>query len=453
MFVPCSVVSRLRSLAVAILLVGGSWGRADAPKPPPPSPKQTDVIPPKVKHDWAGLMAHLNAGEYAKAAAAANGIAGLPKLPARDPEFLARSIETIDALMVRGFVELQTAKPDAAEATFSEADTIIKDREIKKVIASLPRQAVPPAKEVSNFLDLRAIELANLRAAVILERLRRVRIEGAGEAGAAGLETTLTQWRESVAALEAAKATVRDQLMKRIVDDEEKVLASPHKRALVSAFHRELIAGIMALEVSQVSTTPEPKQSLQQALGHFEAATAALDGVFEATLPKGVASGSPDKRIEATVLQAELAAARCDALIRAGDIQRARQELARMTELHKDLSTLRKLTEPDRHPDRFRPLVFSAEIALADARKLLEQNDVDKGFVVAAQATASLALAEALPLPTDHPLRGVISPLAAAISELRARLTSSIEISDMSDAAAGHVHRALGATAPSAYGL
>lgn len=435
-----------------MLLAWGPWSYAAGPEPqakPPGTPGQKAATATKVKPDWPAIRGLVEAGEYAKAAAAADAIVKLERPSPRDPDYVPLSIDRIEALMLRGFTELQLGQFDVADATFAEADAMFADRDLKKFFASARKQLAEQVDKAQNHLDLRAIELANVKAAVILARLRRARIEGASG------ENTVAR-SEALAILEATKGTLRDQLTKRLKDKAEAeatLYASPHKRALVSPFHQQLISGIAAFESAQLPGVQDSKGGIAKSLEHFASAKAALDKVFEATLPQGVASGPPDKRIEAIVLETELAVARCDALIRVGDIEQARQELERITELHKDLSKLRMLAKPDRHPDRFRPLVFSAEIALIDARKLLDQNDVDKGFAVAAQADSYLALAEALPLPTNHPLRGCIAPLAAAIRELRARLTSSIELSDMSDAAGGRVNRALETTAPSAYGL
>ncbi len=427
--------------------------RAADPVPPAKAtdtPGKKPEPPAEKKPDWPALKTLLEGGEYAKAAAAADAIVKLVKpTTSRDPEYLPRSIDTIDALMRRGFSELQLGQLDAADATFVEADAVLADRQLKKIFSSVPRQFAAQMDDVQNHLDLRAIELANVKAAAILERLRRARLEGASG------DDTAT-WLEALVTLEATKAKLRDQVIKRLDDDadaEAKLLGSPHKRALMSLFHQELIKGIAAFETAHVTGEEQRKQRLDKALAHFAAAATELDQVFKLTMPKGLTSGTAAARTEATVLLFELTVGRCEAMLRAGDIEGARQELERVFELHTSLAGLRRLAAPESHPDLFRPVMMSAEITLADSRKLLEQNDVDQGFVVATKAAETLARAEALPLPTDHPLRRLISPMVAAIDQHRGRLRAAIDSSDAADAAGSRLNRALEKTNPSALGL
>jgi tetratricopeptide (TPR) repeat protein len=458
MFSRSATVSRI-GLALLMLLVWSSWSQAADPKTPakPADPEAKPTGTPdkkpeptaRSKADWAGLRTLLEAGEYAKAVVAADQIVKLVRPLPKDPEFVLRSIDTIDALMRRGFAELQSGQLDAADATFTEAEAIFADRDIKRAFSSAPRHLAAEIEEVQNNLDLRAIELANVRGVVILERLRRARIAGSRDADTAA-------WGEALASLEGVKTTVRDQLKKRLekkAEDEATLLASPHKRALVSGFHRELIAGIVAFEMSQFPGAQDPMGAIAKSLASLNAARTELDHVIAITLPKGIASGSPEKRAEVTVLLFELAVARCEALLRAGDMERARLELDEVFKLHKDLAGLRKLADADSHPDLFRPVMMSAEITLADSRKLLAQNEIDEGFAVAAKALETLARAEALPLATDNPLRRLIPPLVAAIAQHRARLTAAIDASDAADAAGSRLNRALDRTAPAAIGL
>lgn len=457
-----------RGLLLVSLVVSGGRAFAADEKPPKEVAK---------KIDWAGLRTRLDAGQFAEAAAAANVILEQVQTGPKAPDFFPRSVDRIDALMRRGFAEFQLGQIDAADATFAGVAEILKDRDFQKVIAALERSGGAGAVDPLIDLDLRVIELSNLQAAVAIERLRRVANACQEDKDAAASRATRVESiRQQLEALQGcllAAADARTTLDDRFDKGSSAIVSSPHKRALMRRFHPELIAGITAYELSRLPFVVPPPETprkppkpgsgldlfqfeglgradlLEQCHAHLGAAQVALDEAFEAALPKGLATGSADKRIEANVLLLQLRLARCEVALRGGDMPRAAEELKAIFAIHDDMARVRKTTKTDSHPDLFLPLMFAAEVSAAEAEALARTGKADEARVVAARAADELARAIALPLPEDHPRRRGLARIAGILEQQEARAEASVATSDAADVAARRARRAIENTAPS----
>ncbi len=439
-----------------------------------------DEEPPKEvakKLDWAGLRTRLDAGQYAEAAAAADAIIEQVQTVPRAPDFLLRCVDRIDALMRRGFAEFQLGKIDAADKTFAAVVDVFKDRDFQKILSGLERSGGPKAVDPLIDLDLRVIELNNLQAAVAIERLRRLANEvetdqAAAEPSGAKVDGVRQQLEALQGFLKSA-ADVRKALEDRFDKGSSAIVSSPHKRALMRRFHPELIAGITAYELSRLPFVVPPPETprkpgrpwagpdlfefeglgraelLERCHAHLNAAEEAIDEAIEAALPKGLSSGSPDKRIEANVLLLQLRLARCEVALRGGDMARAAKELEAIFAIHEDMARVRKATKSENHPDLFLPLMFAAEVSAAEADAIARAGKADEARGVAARAADELARAAALPLPEDHPRRRGLARIAGILARQEARAEASVATSDAADVAARRVRRAVEATAPS----
>jgi hypothetical protein len=442
-----------------------------------PAASDTSKEPAAKKVDWAGLQAFLEAGEYAKATVAADAILEQVTPDRKAPDFLPRSVDRIDALMRRGFAELQLFRLDAADATFVATQAIFKDREFIKQVNGLEKHGGPKAATPLIDLDLRLIELQNLQAAVALERLRLM----GGREGASGVASVPSDPSEvervrgqieAIRVLLQESADVRTKLAERFDLGGPTVVNSPHKKTLMSSFHPELITGIMTFHLSRLpfdlpaapAPQPPPKskgpavaldldglsraQLLQSSLEHFQAASKALDGSIEQVLPKGMATAPLDKRLEAEVLLLRLALARCEPRFHANDLGGAKKDVDEVMRLHESMTTARKLANTELHPELVRPLVIATEITLAESDVQTKAGMVDEARALVAKASQSLARAAAIPLPEDHRQRHELTRLAAAIENRRAGFKSSVVTMDAADVAAQRIRRAVEGTKP-----
>ncbi len=474
--------------ASALLLAGVSFA-ADEKPPEEAGPKEID---------WKGLRALFDAGKYGEAATAADAIVTAVRPKRKAPDFLLKSVETIDALMRRGFAELQLGQLDAAEATFLEVNGIFKDRDLPPLRAKMERLGGPAAVDPLIGFDLRLLELHHLRSAVVLERLRRIaavqpREGDAAQEVSAGLVAEVQKSIEAIQGCLISAADARTKLSERFGQGSATIVSSPHKRALMSGFYPELIVGITAFELSHLAfgvpqvMAPENAQKtemaptlrtldglgssqlLEKALAHFEAASKVLDQVIKEAKepkeakeakPKGVATARPDTRIEAdvvlmetNVLLTQLHLARCAAVLRAGDLAAARKEVDEVLKLHKEMEKIRRVAKPEPHSDLFVPLLLTAEISAIEAEGLARVGKAEEARVVAARAADELARATALPLAADHPRRQGLSRIAMLLEQQRAQAEASVATSDSAEVAAGRLQRAIEATAPSASGF
>lgn len=443
----------------------------------PTSSDKSQEPPEKKVVAWDELRSFLEAGEYAKAAAAADAILEQVKPDRKAPDFLPRSVDTIDALMRRGFAEFQLNRLDAADATFSATQEVFKDREFQKQIGSLEKTGGPKAAAPLINLDLRLIELQNLWAAVSLERLRLMGSrEGAASAPAASSDPSELEGVrgqiEAIHGLMKASADIRKKLAERFEMGGPTIVGSPHKKTLMSNFHPELIAGIMAFHLSRLPfdlpAAPESEQStkpgdrldgfdvygqsrgrlLKGSLEHLEAASKALDGAMEQVLPKGIASAPLDERLEAEVLQLRLALARCEPRFHAGDLAGAKKDVDEILRLHKDMATARKLANAESHHELAVPLAIATEITLAESDAQSKDGMVDEARALVTKASETLARAAAIPLPEGHRASPDLARLAAAIQNRRAKFEASVVNTDAADVAARRIRRAVQRTKP-----
>jgi len=421
------------------------------------------------KPDWAGLESLLRAGEYERAATAADEIATALKPKRRDPEFVAQAIGFFRALVRRGFAEFRLGRLDAAAATFEQARRIPRDSEFKRLLAAEARSANARVANMLVPLDVDLVELLDLQMLVILERLRLANLQPAAAAARSPEEEEafrkqVADWLDDLDALAKTAGEARKSLEERLDKAAPAVLASPRNRALVGRFPLSLVAGIRSLELSRLpcgdprssaNTAPEAApgptagERLAESRRQFADAAAALDEAIAAAAPGGAATLKPDQSIEILLMRVELRIREGEVLLAAGDSSGSSQRFAQATDYLEQIATLRKLPQPKSHPDLFRPLVLCADAMLTEARRDIEKGDPAQGRQTIVAASALLDRAEELPVPEEHPLRPRLLALQALVGEELAQAGARIPGADAADTAARRVRRTLDGAAVS----
>lgn len=419
----------------------------------------------KGRPDFAAIDKLLGAGDYTAAARAADQLVQQVKPKLRDDDYLARSIDCITALKRRGFAELRLAQYAAADATFAEAVGLFKDPEFKRLLVLAGRESGGKPKPWMIELELSWIDLFSLRMTALLAAL-------GGEASKLSAGGDVDELRKEAArgiekyeSLATAAAEARKSFADRF-NVTTQVPAAPYARSLVGSYWQSLLDAVAALELSRLppevlpvkisrrdgSPVGDPEAGDEeggrsrrlrlQALEHLDRAAKSLRDAIAAATPKsGVLR--PDAQIEAAVMEAELLTARARVERASGAWAQARDDADRVVKLHREVAVLRKVPTPDSHPDCFLPLLISADIAIQESRRLLTSRDVEMAQEQADQAQRQLRRARELPLASDHPLRRELTALEGALAEQQASIDGKAPHSEVADAAARRLIRAI----------
>lgn len=419
--------------------------------------------------DWAGLESLLRAGDYERAATAADEIATALKPKRRDPDFVAQSIGFFRALMRQGFAEFRLGRLDAAAATFEQARRVPRDPELKRLLAAEARGANAKVANLLVPLEVDLVELLLLRMLVILERLRLANLPSAAAAARSPVEEEafrkqVADWLDDLDGLAKSDSEARKSLEDRLAKAAPAVLASPRNRAFASRFPLSLVAGIRSLELSRLpwgdprsaaNTAAEAAPGrtagewLAESRRQLADASAALDEAIAAAAPGGTATLKPDQTVEILLIQSELRIREGEVLLAAGDPSGSRQRFIQAAEYLEKIATLRKLPQPKSHPDLFRPLVLCVDAMLAEARGHVEKGDPARGRQTIVAASAILARAADLPVSEDHPLRPQLLSLQKLVGEDLAQAGAKLPGVEAANAAARRMRRTLDAAAAS----
>lgn len=429
---------------------------------------------PQATIDWPGLEALLIAGDYASAAEAAEAIAKAVRPKPRDSAYLPQSLDLIRSLMRLGVARLRLGELDAAEAAFSDAFRVFKDKEFQRLLTLEARQASPAVKARLVQLEVAWLELLSLRMTVIAERIRAVNRSRAGSEAEAPdeadrLAADVDRWLDQLAVAKRLSAEARDSFADRFGDGGPAVAASPLARAVTGRFTAAIIDGIVALERSRLPfetasrsggaaatkaiTAPESDEApsrrsslVAEAIDDFQEAAVAYEEAVAAATPR--AGGlKPDARIELAILEIELLANRAAAFSESGDVDGARKDVDRVLEVERELLGLRKAPRAESHPDLFGPLLAAADLAVVDGRRRVDEGNVEGARADLVRAEKHLALARSLPIPESHPLRGLLVQVANRLESQQRTLQQSIPRSERAGMAARRLRRAIDATA------
>jgi len=421
------------------------------------------------KPDLAMLDSLLGAGDYEKAAAAADDLVTLLKPKRRDADFVAESIGVFRALLRRGFAELRLGRLDDAAAALEQARRIPRDTEFKRLLGIETRSMNAKAVALLVSLNINFVELLDLQMLILVERLRLANLELAAEGPPsdereATLRAQVGDWLDDLDKLGKTAGEARKSLAESIERAGSSMLASPYNRALVGGFRPAVIAGGTALELSRLpfgdprsatSTPPEDEESkkekqdivrpdwLAEARRELSAAATVLDEAVAAAAPSGVAALKPQQTIEMLLMREELLVLEGEVLLDAGDPTGGRERFTKATELVKQIATLRKLANAESHPDLFPPLVRCAEALLREAQRDTEGGDPTRGRQALVEASKLLTRAAGLSFPKQHPLRATLPGLQARAEEGLSQVGELIPGADAATAAARRLRRSL----------
>jgi tetratricopeptide (TPR) repeat protein len=425
----------------------------------------------EVKSDMATLDALMAAGDYAKAVEVAETVVSDARPKARAPDYLAKSIVVIRALMRQGLAERRLGRLDDAEATYTEAHSIFKDGDFRRLVVLATRQAgkrIPP--ELVE-LELTWLDLLYVREAVVVERLAREATRHAGEPNPspereAELRATVAECIDQLKDLRKAAVESRESFVERFAAAGA-VPATPSARSLSGQFRESMVDGLAMLEQARlpapalppatgqagVASKPQPAGGDEQArlraaaVDKLAAAAVALGDVVAAVTPKG-GGLRPEIRADLAGLEAELLMARARARVELAESRAAREDVERVLELRREAFVLRKNPAPDAHPDLAEPLLLAADLRLADARRLLADGKVDGARPELEQAQRELARVAALAMGDQHPLRSRLTTLQQELAIHIKGLQESIPRADAVDLASRRMIEALEAVPP-----
>jgi hypothetical protein len=343
----------------------------------------------------------------------------------------------------------------------------LKDSEFKRLVVLEARGANAKTAGALIDLDIMVIELGDLRMGVILDRLRAVNVgreaaDGRTPEEEAALRDQIASWFDDLELLWKQAQRGRKSLAERIDQATPGVLSSPYSRALAGPFRLELIAGAAAQEyrtfpadgvpdgTSRPSgATATARDWLGEPRARFTEAARALDAAVAAAAPKGEATMKPEQRVEALLMRAELLMCTGWERLAAGDSKGGRESFAKVVDLVDQIGALRKLADPEKHPDQFMPLIGLATAMLDEARLRFDEGNPAEALETIREAGKALARADGLPLSKDNPLRLRLPPLQSRIEVALARVATKALGTDAADAAARRVRRAIDGTAVS----
>jgi tetratricopeptide (TPR) repeat protein len=462
--------SGILTACLLVAAVGSLGGRSLA----------ADPLPPDTKPDWAALEKLLTSGSYHEAATVAGDLAETVKAKRRAPDFLPRTIERVRALMRRGLALLRLGDVDAADEAFAEATRDYKDREFQRLLALEARNATAAVAAQMAMLEVNGVELVDFRSLAVLERMKAanrarrdssLRETGPPAAVPTSLLDDVSRWLGELKVLKRAGANARESLAERFEKGGPAVVASPYTRAVAGSFRPEMIAGIAARELAAMpaeilqaaavrdwidagdqeadedAASQIRARLLEDSLGHFDKAAAALEEGIRAASPTGATGLRGDARIEAALLEAEIMVNRGAVLQQRAELALAREGFRRAVQLQREVGELRRSPSPDVHPDMFWPLLLDAEATLEEARRLLAGGDHEASQATVREAATTLARAAALPVSPDHPLRGQLADLQRRLHQERTALGDLLPRSEAADAAARRLREAIDATA------
>lgn len=420
------------------------------------------------KPDWASLDGLLQAGDYEQAATAAGELATALKPKRNDPEFLVRSIGWFRALLRRGFAEFRLGKLDDAAATFELARRIPRDADFRRLLTIELRSANAKTMTTIIPLDINAVELLDLQMLVLLERLRCVNLDPGAEGPQsteqeAALRAQVAEWLDDLDAIAKTAVKARSELAERLDKGDAALLASPHNRALTGDFWPEFLDGIKALELSRLpfgdprdeaSAQPQADAAparawLAEARRHFAAAAAALDAAIAAAAPKGAAAMKPEHTSEVLRMRADLLVREGELRLAAGDPSGARERFAQAAEFLRQSAVLRKVKNPDAHPDLFVPLLLGAESMLDEAQRDAAAGAPARARKTIVEAEKLVSRAAELSFPREHHLRTKLARVQALLGDELAQVGERLPGADAADVAARRLQRALDGAAVS----
>ena len=435
----------------------------------------------------AKLVTMFLAGQYRQALAESEPLEKSLKPRGRDPQLIPRTKLWVDLLAFRGLIERRMGNLESAAAKYEAGFKALTDKDLRRLITV----ALRGDEKVIGLLvplELTNVEVLDARVDVLLDSLATFDLKEV----AANPEETAKILAAARRAAELAREG-RAGLDERMGSADDSVQQSPYSLMLASksrslraearlALAESRLAGLMPKPASPDKPSASPDKppaspdkpspspdkpspspdkappSPDRAVAGFGDALVAAEAAMAPALPEPVEGAtvppqapaesergdvSPAIR-EAGLVRAELLAWRALAQRASKALGLARTDLAAAL-------AWRRAVQGSNHPDLVEPLIWTADLALAEARLAVKARNIAEGSTRFDAATAALQEAQELlathreQFVAESPLEEQLKSLLATVGKERQRAEELAGNANAVDAAAARVLRLLDA--------
>ena len=428
----------------------------------------------------AKLVTMFLAGQYRQALAESEPLEKSLKPRGRDPQLIPRTKLWVDLLAFRGLIERRMGNLEAAAAKYEAGFKALTDKDLRRSITV----ALRGDEKVIGLLvplELTNVEVLDARVDVLLDSLATFDLKEV----AANPEETAKILAAARRAADLAREG-RAGLDERMGSADDSVQQSPYSLMLASksrslraearlALAESRLAGLMPKPASPDKPSASPDKappspdkappspdkappSPDRAVAGFGEALVAAEAAMAPALPEPVEGATVPPQAPAESERGDVSPAireaglvRADLLAWRALAQRASKALGlARTDLAAALAW-RRAVQGSNHPDLVEPLIWTADLALAEARLAVKARNIAEGSTRFDAATAALQEAQELlathreQFVAESPLEEQLKSLLATVGKERQRAEELAGNANAVDAAAARVLRLLDA--------
>jgi hypothetical protein len=440
-------------LLAALLAAVATGDEADQAAQAPPDPV-------------AKLVTMFSAGQYRQALAESEPLEKSLKPRGRDPQLIPRTKLWVDLLAFRGLIERRMGNLEAAATKYEAGFKALTDKDLRRSITV----ALRGGEEVVGLLvplELTNVEVLDARVDVLLDRLTTMDPKEVAAnpeestkilAAARQAADLAREGREGLdVRMDSAHESVRESAYSLMLASKSRSLRADARLTLAES----RLAGVMPKPPSPDKAPSSPDKappSPDRAVASFGEAIVAAEAAMAPALPEPGDGAtvppqapaeadrgdiSPAVR-EAGLVRADLLAWRALAQQASGALGLARTDLAAAL-------AWRRAVQGSNHPDLVEPLIWTADLALAEARLAVKARNIAEGSTRFDAATAALQEAQELlathreQFVAESPLGKQLQSLLATVGKERQRADQVAGNANAVDAAAARVLRLLNA--------
>ena len=414
----------------------------------------------------AKLVTMFLAGQYRQALAESEPLEKSLKPRGRDPQLIPRTKLWVDLLAFRGLIERRMGNLESAAAKYEAGFKALTDKDLRRLITV----ALRGDEKVIGLLvplELTNVEVLDARVDVLLDSLATFDLKEV----AANPEETAKILAAARRAADLAREG-RAGLDERMGSADDSVQQSPYSLMLASksrslraearlALAESRLAGLMPKPASPDKPSASPDKappSPDRAVAGFGEALVAAEAAMAPALPEPVEGATVPPQAPAESERGDVSPAireaglvRADLLAWRALAQRASKALGlARTDLAAALAW-RRAVQGSNHPDLVEPLIWTADLALAEARLAVKARNIAEGSTRFDAATAALQEAQELlathreQFVAESPLEEQLKSLLATVGKERQRAEELAGNANAVDAAAARVLRLLDA--------
>ena len=421
----------------------------------------------------AKLVTMFLAGPSRPALAASEPLEKSLKPRGRDPQLIPRTKLWVDLLAFRGLIERRMGNLESAAAKYEAGFKALTDKDLRRLITV----ALRGDEKVIGLLvplELTNVEVLDARVDVLLDSLATFDLKEV----AANPEETAKILAAARRAADLAREG-RAGLDERMGSADDSVQQSPYSLMLASksrslraearlALAESRLAGLMPKPASPDKPSASPDKappspdkappSPDRAVAGFGEALVAAEAAMAPALPEPVEGATVPPQAPAESERGDVSPAireaglvRADLLAWRALAQRASKALGlARTDLAAALAW-RRAVQGSNHPDLVEPLIWTADLALAEARLAVKARNIAEDSTRFDAATAALQEAQELlathreQFVAESPLEEQLKSLLATVGKERQRAEELAGNANAVDAAAARVLRLLDA--------